>query len=324
MKNAIWLQAVLTRMCLLTAMLALGGCTSLQRAWFMTTERALPAQTVEHRDGTVSLFYRFDTGSQPDTVWFFVGGSGCTSWKAVMPEYLHGLTVPARVFALNKRWVSDRSWGLHCGEAFDRSNHLAQWEQDQHAFIDRQLQTLDFRPREVVLVGVSEGAWPAVRVARDHPAITRLVIIGSGVFTMESSLKVLRDADKLNWDLEAGWRRVQQDPDSLERRWLGHPHRWWSAFWQHDPLPDYLTLNKPLFLAMGENDQSVPVASARALEVARRAQTRTGDRFLYIPDADHRLSSAQGNQRPLVWQAVEQWLAEQAAPVRRAGETDVR
>ena len=297
MKNDFRTPRLLTCTCLLVALLTLGGCTTLHRAWFMTSERALPAQTFEHRDGATSLFYRFETGPHPDTVWFFVGGSGCHSWKAVMPDYLMGLPLPARVFAVNKREVSDRSWGVHCGEAFHRSNNLAQWEHDQHDFIDRQLQTLDFRPREVVLVGVSEGAWPAVRLARDHPSITRLVIIGSGAFTLKGSLMQLRATGATIWDLEDGWRRVQQDPDSLEQHWLGHPHRWWSAFWQHDPLPDYLTLDKPLFVAMGENDQSVPVASARALEAARRAQKRTGDRYRYIPGANHRLQSSHGNQR---------------------------
>ena len=308
LKTATRSRCLLARTSLLTMVLALAGCTSLQRAWFMTTERALPAQTFEHPDGATSLFYRFDTAPQPDSVWFFVGGSGCHSWKAVMPNYLQGLTLPARVFALNKREVSDRSWGLRCGEAFHRSNHLAQWEQDQHAFIDRQLQILDFTPRSVVLVGVSEGAWSAVRVARDHPAITHLVIIGSGAYSMETSLKVLRKEGAVHWDLEAGWRQVQKDPDSVEQHWLGHPHRWWSAFWRHEPLPDYLSLDKPLLVAMGENDGSVPVASARALAAARYAQTRTGDRYLYIPEADHRLSSPRGNHRPEVWQAVEQWL----------------
>lgn len=297
-----------TRIALLAACLALAGCTSIQRAWFMTTERALPAQTFEHGDGATSLYYRFDTARQPTSVWFFVGGSGCHSWKAVMPNYLQGLTLPVRVFALNKREVSDRSWGLRCGDAFDRANHLAQWEQDQHNFIDRQLQALDFQPKQVVLVGVSEGAWPAVRVAGDHPAVTHLVIIGSGAYTMETGLRLLHEQHAHNWDLDDGWQAVQQTPDSLEHRWLGHPHRWWTAFWRHDPLPDYLALDKPLFLGMGEHDRSVPVASGRALVAARRAQGQSRDGHLWVPQAGHTLVSPRGDHKPELWGHVQHWI----------------
>ena len=58
-----------------------------------------------------------------------------------------------------------------------------------------------------------------------------------------------------------------------------------------DPLPDFLKLNIPVLVGIGENDESVPVESARFLETIF---TKEGKRNLTVkvyPGADHRLNA---------------------------------
>lgn len=146
----------------------LSGCTTLQRAAHTYSDEAPRAFHFEYQDGGRSTYYSFGIGelSQPDTVMFFYGGSGCASWKTVMPGYVKGFAVNARIFALNKRHVTDRSIGfLACGRDFLIANNPDQWVADYSEFIAAQIGNLSPKPRNVVLVGASEGALPAGQVA---------------------------------------------------------------------------------------------------------------------------------------------------------------
>ncbi len=79
------------------AMLAISGCTTLQRTAHMYSPNALPAHTFRFADGGESLYYQFDVEPQqkPRALLFFYGGSGCGTWKSVMPGYVKGLGIPA-------------------------------------------------------------------------------------------------------------------------------------------------------------------------------------------------------------------------------------
>lgn len=278
---------------LLSLVFALPGCTSLQRGIHMYGSEAPQAQAFRYRDGGSSVYYTFTVGqgSPPDTVLFFYGGTGCPSWKAVMPGYVGGLAADARVFVLNKRFVADRSTGLFgCGRDFHLANNLGQWVTDYAEFITAQLATIAPRPRNVVLVGVSEGAFPAVKVAASSPAVTHLAIIGSGGYTMRRSLATLKQKGAIHFDVEAGWKTIAADPDSIERTWYGNPHRWWSEVMDIDPLPDYSKLEIPILVGIGEQDESVPVESARFLDFALANAGKRNLTLKVYPDADHRLN----------------------------------
>lgn len=180
----------------LAAALALSGCTTLERMAHLYSPEAPEALRFAFKDGGSSVFYSFVVGSapQPPTAVFFYGGSGCASWKAVMPGYVEGLGADARVWVLNKRFVSDRATGLwDCGQAFDEANHPGQWRADYAEFITEQLSRMRPRPSRVLLVGLSEGAIPAVQVATRLSAVTHLALIGSGGHTLRQALQVLRD-----------------------------------------------------------------------------------------------------------------------------------
>ena len=222
---------------------ALSGCATIQRTAHMYGSDAPPPLFFQYKDGGSSNYYSFTVGnaSQPDIAVFFYGATGCPSWKSVMPGYVSGLTVSARIFVLNKRFVPDRSIGfLDCGQKFELANNPDQWVADYSEFITTQLSASKIKFKNVVLIGVSEGAWPAAKVAGLLPDITHLAIIGSGGNTMRKSLATLKQKGAISFDVESGWKEISTDPRSIEKRWYGNPYRWWVDIMDIDPLPDLL------------------------------------------------------------------------------------
>ena len=259
----------------------------------MYSSKVPPPQTFQYKDGDSSIYYSFTVGDapQPDTVVFFYGGTGCPSWKSVMPGYTNGLTISARVFVLNKRFVPDRSIGLFdCGRDFHLANNPEQWVADYSEFITTQISSIAPKPRNVVLVGVSEGALPAAKIAGLLPVVTHLAIIGSGGYSMRKSLATLKQRGTIWFDVDSGWEKIAADPRSIEKDWYGNPYRWWSDVMDIEPLPDFLKLNIPVVVGIGEQDESVPVESARFLASQFKNAGKSNLILHIYPGADHRLS----------------------------------
>lgn len=280
------------RLLIFPLVFAVSGCTTLERTAHMFGSEAPAPLTFRYQDGGSGIYYAFTVGDdpQPDTAVFFYGATGCPSWKAVMPGYVGGVAVAARVFVLNKRFVPDRSLGLlDCGRDFHLANNPAQWVADYSEFIAAQLAASTPKPKNVVLVGVSEGALPATRIARLRPEVTHLAIIGSGAYSLRRSLATLRQRGAIAFDVDAGWRKIAADPRSIEHNWYGNPHRWWSDVLDMDPLPDLLELNIPILVGIGEQDESVPVESAHFLAAQFKEAGKRNLVLRVYPGADHRL-----------------------------------
>lgn len=282
-------------LCLFILLLAftMSGCTTLDRTAHMYGNEALPPQTFQYKGGGTSIYYSFTVGDapQPDTAVFFYGATGCPSWKSVMPGYVSGFTVAARVFALNKRFVPDRSTGLFdCGRDFYLANNPDRWVADYSEFIAAQIRSITPKPKNVVLVGVSEGALPAAKIAGLLPEVTHLAVIGSGGYSMRKSLATLKQRGAIGFDVDSGWKKIATDPRSIEKDWYGNPYRWWSDIMDIDPVSDLLKLNIPVIVGIGEQDESVPVESARFLASQFKEAGKSNLVLNVYPGADHRLS----------------------------------
>ena len=280
--------------------IALTGCTTVQRASHMYFGQGPEPLTYQYSDGGSSTYYSFVLGdaNKSDTFIFFYGASGCPSWKSVMPDYVKGISVNARIFVLNKRFVNDRSMGLFpCGQDFHLTNNPLQWVNDYLAFIEYQVSLVRPKPKNVVLVGVSEGAIPATRVAGISPLITHLAIIGSGGYSMRKSLNVLKEKGSISFNVESGWQKVITDPESVEKYWYGNPYRWWRDVMDLEPLPDYLKLDIPILLGIGENDESVPVESALFLKAKFKQLSKENLKVIVYSHSDHRLNEQRISHR---------------------------
>lgn len=270
------------------------ACSSLERPDAQARGEPLAPRSFRYADGGTSVYYTFTAGdpARTDTAVFFYGATGCPSWGSVMPGYVDCFDADARFFVLNKRFVVDGADGESpCGRDFDLANNPAQWSADYAQFIAAMVDVMSPKPKHVVLVGVSEGAWPAASVAARAPPVTHLVLIGSGAYTMRESLATLWKKGDAPLDVAAGWQEIATDPRSIDKSWFGNPYRWWSDVMDLDPLPDLLRLQIPIWVGAGELNQSDPVESVRALQ--RRFED-AGKRNLTVkiyPGADHRLSA---------------------------------
>jgi len=280
----------------------LPGCTSLQRYIHTQTDNSLKDNTFTYSDGGSSIYYSFENtpGKEADKFIFFYGGSGCTSWKTVMPDYAKGLPKQSKIFVLNKRFVGSNDLGMiGCSQAFHTYNNPKQWVSDYREFISFQLKKSHKKLKAVVLVGVSEGGNVALAVARKLPAITHIMIIGSGGYTMRESLKVLKKKGDIPFlvNIDKGLQDIKKYPYRLDKMWFGNPYRWWSDILDYNPMQNYLRLNIPILLAIGEKDSSTPVESVRYLEAEFK---KAGKINLYVnvyPNANHRLEAGNKNYR---------------------------
>ena len=273
------------------------------------SEQAVTAQEFRFKDGGESIYYSFRTGngSTPDTYVFIYGtGSGCYSWRTYLPGYFKGLEANAMVFAINKRHVPGQGITTQeCGPTFDRDNNPRQWVSDDMEFVTAQLAAAASRPRNVVMFGVSEGAYVAARVARSRMDVTHLVVIGDGAWSMRESLHELIDRKSV----EAAWMDIAADMHSLDKKWLGNPYRWWYDVMDLSAAPDYLALNIPILVGFGENDESVSVNSALSLRARFNAAGKDNLMLRIYPGADHTLSTKQKAYRPEFFHEVSRVLA---------------
>ncbi|MDF0731805.1 dienelactone hydrolase family protein [Pseudomonas entomophila] len=232
--------------------------------------KALPAQTMTYADGVSALYYQANAGDvqQRDTVLFTYGATGCVSMKHYTPDYFRAIRFNGVLFALNKRYVGDLDNETTCGEDFIKANVSEQRMKDFSAFINSKLKQLDFSPRNVVVIGVSEAADAAVHAASLNPHVTQLVVIGSGGYTMRKSLQVMRQhaAPGQVPDVDAFALEYADKPIDLNDNWYGNPVYWWTDILDFDPMPDYLKVDIPILIGVGEQDDSQPLASVHYLQ----------------------------------------------------------
>ena len=64
-----------------------------------------------------------------------------------------------------------------------------------------------------------------------------------------------------------------------------------------DPLPDFLKLNIPIIVGMGEKDESVPVESALFLDAKFKEAGKNNFTLKVYPESDHRLNGNGASHR---------------------------
>ncbi len=280
-----------------------------------------------------------------DTFVFFISGSGCTSLRYFLPHYFRGLegeSGPMRIFMLQKRFIGESTWGrsFGCDPAFIQADHPSQWLADQAAFITAQRDAVAVhrRPSRIVIVGVSEGAEIAPLLARSMPGITHVVLLGNGGMPplqayrlqllrhgmpMPAELAALSGADVEHAPaglakpmmLAAGMAKTAAactvQPDA-SRTIAGHSWRYWCELAQLDPTSDLLALTDdvPIWVAMGAEDDAVPIASAQYLarEFARHRRPNLVLRI--YPGADHQLVTNSRANTTDFWFAFDRSMAE--------------
>ena len=267
----------------------------------------------QFKDGGEAIYYSIqpDLAGTIETVVFFYGGSGCVSWKNHLPVFADEMGIEAKYLALNKRHVGDSGSSLdQCGNSFHEQNDPRQWMSEYMEFISTTLKQMPARPRNVVLVGISEGGAVAARVARARNDITHLIVIGDGGWSMRDNLGVLMGQEAVSRE----WPKIASEPNNTEKSWLGNPFRYWFDVMDYSPMDDYLALEIPVIIAIGERDRSVPSASALDVQKNALAAGKNNIGVVVYPGADHFLKADELSYRAEFFKQAGQGIKQGVAP----------
>lgn len=281
------------------------------------------ASVFRHRDGGTSLFFTVDKSvtARPAierTYVFVISGSGCTSMKFWLPQYFTGLEGeygPLRIFVVQKRGITERSWGriAGCPDDFAREDHPQRWLTDYREFIHEQLAS--YHPAHVVLVGISEGAEIVPLLARHIPAVTHIVLLGSGAMDPLDAfaLQAVRQHSNGYAHLSDLLRQFADSSDVPRHALGGHTPRYWSELGELHPGDDLIESQLPVMVGMGERDEALPIESAWALRERFDAHAPGRLTLLTYAGADHALFDRleRKSRLPDFWHAVDLWLGEQ-------------
>jgi len=272
---------------------ALGGCTSSNPRPDDVKHNKLHANSFKFKDGGQALYYSFDLGapSAGSTLIFFVSGSGCASVKARFPGYFDPIQhqLDARVLVLQKRGIEENSNGNSCSRTFVHTDYFDQTVADQTEFINYQLGKQSTRPKAIVLMGASEGSVVAAKIASIDSRMTHLALIGSGGSTVRENLRLL---SRKIWYLSAPEEKfaaIATEPGSTTKSAWGHSYKYWSSLLDVDIGNLLLSLDIPIVMAMGEQDESVPVETAISLKQKFAEQEKQNFHLYAFPNSDHRL-----------------------------------
>jgi predicted esterase len=271
------------------------GCSTMPMPETVT-ENALSvrADSFRFRDKVDAPSYRLQLGNEnsSDVAIFFISGSGCASVKHRLSPFFEPIRgkVNATVFALQKRAIDEENrTGRACGVAFHKTDHIGQSVADQREFIDTQLAKFSAKPKAVVLLGASEGAFVATKIANADRRITHLALIGGGGTTMRENLKVLSRSTWYLRNPEKRFAEIAADPNNTDAQVWGHSYKYWTSLLDIDIGNELIQLNIPIVAAMGEKDEAVPVDAARRLQTAFERAGKKNLVLLIYPNANHRL-----------------------------------
>jgi pimeloyl-ACP methyl ester carboxylesterase len=289
---------------LLALAAGVAGCTSVEdRAGVIEnpsgTQSPAPRDFIFHDAGR-AVYYSFAVGSpvSESPVIFFISGSGCESVKRRFPVFFDPVKarLNADVFVLQKRGIEDGADGKTCSDTFRESAYFDRIVADQKEFIDAMYQSMQRKPKIVVIIGVSEGALVAARIAALDDRFTNVALIGGGGTSMRENLRLLAGKHWYFGNLQTTLDRIDANPDSLEMTAWGHSYKYWSSMLDVDVGDLLLKTNALILLGMGEKDESVPVETIPKLREKFAAAGKNNLSVYIYPDANHRLySSAQSH-----------------------------
>jgi pimeloyl-ACP methyl ester carboxylesterase len=268
------------------------------------------AETVDEHGRTI-VFYRAPAAASPHGLVLFIQGSGCTSHFRRRPDgaiaggYVAVLAREAAgraaVVGVEKPGVSPGDDGnggvaVGCPRAFLAEHTLERWTAALDAVLRVELRRDSVDAARVLVVGHSEGAAAAARLARRNPAVTHLALLSGGGIAPVADLlaRARRAGNPLGVARQAA--RIAANPGSIDDFAWGHPYRRWASFLDSSQLDDLRATPAALLLMHGEADAMLPIESFDALAqaLAEAGRPAVVER---VAEADHSLDRP-GEQPP--------------------------
>lgn len=281
---------------------------------------AVTAHEFHFEDGGSALYFVLDKRPKQDaaalppypaTYLFVIPGSECASMQHMLPGYFDGLGTQAgatRIFLLHKRFIA--SPGVtRCSPAFTKADHPGRWLADQNEFIRTELAAAKANgqtPQRIVIAGISEGAEIAPLLARRLPGVTHLALLANGGMDPFDAYRLQMQRHGWNHALEEIARLCTEadiDIEAAER-----PCRYWRELQEIRHTRNLLALDIPIFIAMGEADDMVPIESAWHIRDRFAEQGKNNLALLTFPGAGHDFRRNGQSLLPSLWEAFAHWL----------------
>lgn len=238
------------------------------------------------------MSFRTSDATHPLPV-FFIGGSDCTSLRAYLGTYFSAAPEGLEIIGLEKTGVSDRATGSTCSDKFWQNYTYDNLLRRNVAALDHIAQRFDVD--KIPVIGTSEGGVLALKIAASTARVDRLALLGAGALSQRQELRLLFDERGQGQAIETVFARIDASPQSVEQTELGLPHRYWASVLDQDPAKFAPYVSAPTLIIIGQNDQSVPVASAQLAD----ALIKTSELTVW-PDASHTFDTPSGTQRDAV------------------------
>ncbi len=290
-------------------MLILSGCATKVGMFLHGNIAPLTSYKIKFSDGYSGTYYVHTKGDRDnsDVIVFFIGGSGHTSHNYYLRNYFSELKGDATIYALQKRYVKHRETGMRrASKEFDFHNHNSQLVQDQREFIEYIIKKNDFKNHKNILFGVSEGGNISVQIVNEIKEITHLVILGSGGRPTLEEFKIW--GKQYNMDFDLIYKHVRKYPDNIKSRVAGQTYKYWASMLPFKPMDYFKSIEVPIFVAIGEQDEMVPVESVQFLKNEFIALGKDNLEVKIFSNCNHSLVNTKGkNHRSEFFNIVSDW-----------------
>ena len=238
-------------------------------------------------------YYEINLSDAPSTnnVIFFINGSGCQNIKNKLYDYFKPIhnKFDGVLYSLQKIGVNQDNNDNTCSNEFIENDFFDGVVKEQNLFIKSMLSALPIKPKHVVLIGASEGAEKAAKIANINNSITHLGLIGSGGDSLRNNLRLLSKGSFLFRNPDGKFKEIEANKESIDKTVWGHSYKYWSSILDVNVGDLVYSLNIPVVIAMGEKDKSVPIESLKNLKNNLENQDKENIEINIYPNADHKL-----------------------------------
>ncbi len=162
-------------------------------------------------------------------------------------------------------------------------------------------------PKKILVIGHSEGSDVVAKLGTINNNITHIGFWAGGGNTQfyDFALFIRKEVSEGKIDEQTAQlkldslfnkiKEIQAEPNSITKEWNGHTYKRWTQF-SEPPIENLLKINKPLFVALGSEDESVPVESGLLIPIEFLKHKKNNLTFKLYPNYDHSFNKIPQNE----------------------------
>jgi len=163
------------------------------------------------------------------------------------------------------------------------------------------------QPEKVVIIGHSEGSDVVAKLGYVNKQVTHIGFWAGGGNTQYydfalfiqkevqngtiTQAEAIMSIDSLFTQLKS----IEQEPYNTEKQWQENSYRRWAQF-SEPPIDNLLKIEKPLFVAVAGQDESVPIESSLLIPIEFIRHRKDNLTFKIYPDYNHSFEKIPQNE----------------------------